>query len=61
MTRIKFSHLTDIICSGDCPRYFMKSIIMPPLVKQTQNYILKQAQEEIILECYRNEVERIFT
>ena len=33
---------------------------MPPLVKQTQNYILKQAQEDIILECYRNELKRIF-
>jgi len=53
MTRIKFSHLTDQLCQGDDPPYYMKSIVMPPLIKQAQNFIFPRAPESEILDCYK--------
>ena len=31
---------------------------MPPLVKQTKNFIFRRAPEQEILECYRSECQR---
>lgn len=59
MTRIKFSHLTDLLCEGDSPKYFMTMVTMPPLLKQTQKFILKRAAEDQIIGCYQSEFLRI--
>ena len=59
MTRINFSHLTGLLCGGDSPKYFMTMVIMPPLLKQPQKFIIKRDSEEQILSCYRSEFARI--
>lgn len=59
MTRIKFSHLSSFLCEGEGSKYFRKSMVMPPLVKQEPTYIFRRASEEETIEAYRQEYERI--
>lgn len=59
MTRIKFSHLTDALCQGENARYFLKAIVMPPYLKQTQNFLFKRPPTKEIIDCYRKECENI--
>ena len=59
MTRIKFSHLSSFLCEGEGSKYFRKSMVMPPLVKQETTYIFRRASEEETIEAYRQEYERI--
>lgn len=59
MTRIKFSHLTNVLCEGDQPKYYLKALTMPPLIKRQQNFIFKRVSEEEIINCYRNEYKQL--
>lgn len=59
MTRIKFSHLTSYLCEGEGSKYFLRSMVMPPLVKQNQSYIFRKAADEDIVKFYRSECQRI--
>jgi hypothetical protein len=59
MTRIKFSHLASFLCEGENSKYFRKSMLMPPLVKQETTYIFRRASEKETIEVYRQEYERI--